>query len=73
MRSAANMVQTDHLIQTVYASAQKLLSPGEDFPAISRNPSRILADQNMVEINICDAADLPAEGGAQHRQGVGIA
>lgn len=62
MQSTVDITQLDHLIKAMKASAEQLLLLGEDFPALSRNTCRILASIKMLEINICDAADLQAEG-----------
>jgi hypothetical protein len=61
MQSRVDISQLDHLIKAMKASAEQLLALGDDFPALSRNTCRILASIKMLEINICDAADLLVE------------
>lgn len=45
-------------IQMLKKTAQELKGIGEDFPAIARNITRILASVKMLEINVSDLVEL---------------
>lgn len=44
----------DGKIQSMKKTAEELKLMGEDFPALNRNISRILASIRMLELNISD-------------------
>jgi len=48
-------------IEAIKAAATKLQQMANDFPAIARNSSRILASAKMLEINLSDVVNLEAE------------
>lgn len=54
----ANLNEINDKIQLMKKTAQELNSAGEDFPAIARNTSRILASVKMLELNISDLVEL---------------
>jgi hypothetical protein len=58
MKANFDLEELDHCIRAMKASAEQLASLGEDFPALSRNTARILASIKMLEINICDVAEI---------------
>ena len=45
-------------IQLMKSTAEELKGMGQDFPALSRNTSRILASLKMLELNVSDIVDL---------------
>jgi hypothetical protein len=45
-------------IQSMKKTAEELKKMGEDFPALNRNTSRILASIKMLELNISDLKDI---------------
>jgi hypothetical protein len=45
-------------IQLLKKTAQELNRIGEDFPAVARNTTRILASVKMLKINISDLVEL---------------
>ena len=46
----------DSKIRSLKKTAEELKTMGEDFPALYRNTSRILASIKMLELNISDVA-----------------
>jgi len=45
-------------IQTLKRTAEELNRMGEDFPALDRNSTRILASIKMLELNVSDVVEL---------------
>jgi len=57
--SAKNEIKKiDDKIQTLKRTAEELKRMGEDFPALARNSTRILASIKMLELNVSDIVDL---------------
>ncbi|MFO7986378.1 MAG: hypothetical protein R6U38_10955 [Desulfatiglandaceae bacterium] len=54
MKSKNNLHEMDAKIQTLKKAAQELKDSSDDFPAVFRNCSRILASIKMLEINVSD-------------------
>lgn len=54
MKSKNNLHEMDAKIQTLKKAAQELQDSSDDFPAVFRNCSRILASIKMLEINVSD-------------------
>ena len=54
----ADLNEINDKIQLMKQTAQELNRFGEDFPAIARNTSRILASVKMLEMNISDLVEL---------------
>ncbi len=52
------LVEMDAKIQTMKKTALELESMADDFPALSRNLSRILSSLKMLELNISDILEL---------------
>ena len=52
------LVEMDAKIQTMKKAALELEGMAGDFPALSRNLSRILSSLKMLELNITDILDL---------------
>lgn len=48
----------DSKIQSMKKTAEELKQMGEDFPALYRNVSRLLASIKMLELNISDVAEV---------------
>ena len=45
-------------IRLLKRTAEELNRMGEDFPALARNSTRILASVKMLELNVSDLVDL---------------
>ena len=58
MAQQTELVEIDDKIQTMKKAALELQSMADEFPALSRNVSRILSSIKMLEINISDILDL---------------
>ncbi len=56
MAGEIELKELDSKIQSMKKTAEELKAMGEDFPALYRNISRILASIKMLELNISDAA-----------------
>jgi type II secretory pathway component PulF len=56
MAKRANLKEIDSKIQSMKKTAEELKQMGEDFPALYRNISRVLASIKMLELNISDVA-----------------
>lgn len=56
MAGKIDLKELDSKIQSMKKTAEELKAMGEDFPALYRNISRILASIKMLELNISDAA-----------------
>ena len=52
------LVEMDAKIQTMKKTALELESMADDFPALSRNLSRVLSSLKMLELNITDILEL---------------
>jgi len=58
MDNQINLNDINAKIQLMKKTAQELNRMGDDFPAIARNTSRILASLKMLEINISDLVEF---------------
>jgi len=56
MAGKIKLKELDSKIQSMKKTAEELKAMGEDFPALYRNTSRILASIKMLELNISDVA-----------------
>ena len=53
-----DLKEIDGKIQSMKKTAEELKQMGEDFPALYRNISRVLASIKMLELNISDVAGM---------------
>ena len=53
-----DLKEIDSKIQSMKKTAEELKQMGEDFPALYRNISRVLASIKMLELNISDVAGM---------------
>jgi hypothetical protein len=53
-----DLKEIDGKIQSIKKTAEELKQMGEDFPALYRNISRVLASIKMLELNISDVAGM---------------
>jgi len=51
-----DLKEIDSKIQSMKKTAEELKQMGEEFPALYRNISRVLASIKMLELNISDVA-----------------
>ncbi len=58
MAKKADLKELDSKIQSMKKTAEELKQMGEDFPALYRNISRVLASIKMLELNISDVAGV---------------
>ena len=58
MAKKADLKELDRKIQSMKKTAEELKQMGEDFPALYRNISRVLASIKMLELNISDVAGV---------------
>lgn len=58
MAKNIDLKELDIRIQSMKKTAEELKEMGEDFPALYRNISRILAGIKMLELNISDVATI---------------
>jgi pyridoxine 5'-phosphate synthase PdxJ len=58
MAKKADLKELDRKIQSMKKTAEELKQMGEDFPALYRNISRVLASIKMLELNISDVAKI---------------
>ncbi len=58
MANKIDLKELDIKIQSMKKTAEELRQIGEDFPALYRNISRILASIKMLELNISDVATI---------------
>jgi len=58
MANKIDLKELDSKIQSMKKTAEELRLMGEDFPALYRNISRILASIKMLELNISDVATI---------------
>ena len=56
--NAKDLTELDGKIQSIKKTAEDLKKMGEDFPALSRNVSRLLASVKMLELNVSDVAGI---------------
>jgi hypothetical protein len=58
MAKKIDLKEIDSKIQLMKKTAEELKQMGEDFPALYRNVSRVLASIKMLELNISDVAGV---------------
>jgi hypothetical protein len=58
MEKEIDLKDLDCKIQSMKRTAEELKTMGEDFPALYRNISRVLASIKMLELNISDLAGV---------------
>jgi len=58
MTKKMDLKELDSKIQSMKKTAEELKQMGEDFPALYRNISRVLASIKMLELNISDVAKI---------------
>ena len=58
MSAQDDIKKIDDKIQVLKRTAEELNRMGEDFPALARNSTRILASVKMLELNVSDLVDL---------------
>jgi chaperonin cofactor prefoldin len=56
--NAKDLKELDTKIQSIKKTAEELKQMGEDFPALYRNVSRLLASIKMLELNISDLSRM---------------
>ena len=58
MDQTINLKEIDANIQSMIETAEVLKRAGDQFPALEKNISRIMASLKMLEINVSDIVDL---------------
>ena len=58
MSAQDDIKKIDDKIQVLKRTAEELNRMGDDFPALARNSTRILASIKMLELNVSDLVDL---------------
>ena len=58
MESGIDYREIDFKIKLLKKTAEELKSSTREFPAVSKNVSRILASLKMLEINVSDAMEM---------------
>jgi hypothetical protein len=58
MAKKVDLKELDSKIQSMKKTAEELKQMGEDFPALYRNISRVLAGIKMLELNISDVSKI---------------
>lgn len=58
MAKNIDLKELDSKLQSMKKTAEELRQMGEDFPALYRNISRVLASIKMLELNISDVATI---------------
>jgi len=58
MAKNIDLKELDSRIQSMKKTAEELRQMGEEFPALYRNISRVLASIKMLELNISDVATI---------------
>ena len=58
MMTPNDLKKIDEKIQLMKSTAEELHRLGDDFPALARNSTRILASVKMLEINVSDLVEL---------------
>jgi hypothetical protein len=56
--NAKDLKDLDSKIQSMKKTAEELKQMGEDFPALYRNVSRLLASIKMLELNVSDLSRM---------------
>jgi hypothetical protein len=56
--NAKDLKEIDSKIQSLKTTAEELKQMGEDFPALYRNISRVLASIKMLELNVSDVSQV---------------
>ena len=54
----SDLKKIDEKIRVMKRTAEELSRLGDNFPALARNSTRILASVKMLEINVSDLVDL---------------
>ena len=57
MMTIDDLKQIDKKIQVMKSGAEELKRLGDNFPALARNSTRILASIKMLEINVSDLVE----------------
>lgn len=57
MSEKLDLKEMDARIKAMKKSAEQLRTMAEDFPALYRNTSRVLASIKMLELNLSDLVD----------------
>ena len=57
MEANNNLKEMEAKIKTIKETAEQLNMMADEFPALSRNLSRIMAGVKMLELNISDIVD----------------
>ena len=58
MMTPSDLKNIDEKIQVMKRTAEELHRLGDNFPALARNSTRILASIKMLEINVSDLVEL---------------
>ena len=58
MSAQNDIKKIDDIIRVLKRTAEELKRMGEDFPALARNTTRILASIKMLELNVSDIVEL---------------
>jgi hypothetical protein len=58
MTKQTDLAEMDNKIQTMKKAALDLKGMADQFPAVSRNVSRVLSSIKMLELNVSDILDL---------------
>jgi hypothetical protein len=58
MSTQHDLKKIDDKIRVLKRTAEELKSMGEDFPALARNSTRILASIKMLQLNVSDIVEL---------------
>ena len=58
MSAQNDIKKIDDIIRVLKRTAEELQRMGEDFPALARNSTRILASIKMLELNVSDIVEL---------------
>jgi len=61
MEHQIDLKEIDRKIRSMKGTAEELRKMGEEFPALYRNASRILASIKMLEINVSDLVEAKNE------------
>jgi len=58
MKAQYDIKKINDKIRVLKRTAEELNRMGEDFPALARNSTRILASIKMLELNVSDLVEL---------------
>ena len=58
MKAQNDIKKIYYKIRVLKRTAEELNRMGEDFPALARNTTRILASIKMLELNVSDVVEL---------------